>query len=131
MAAPSHGSKPLRVLLSEGSSTSAREAITVLGLAGHIVEVCDPSPVCLGRLSRFVRKFHRCPGIRDDPAGYLSFAAAGFAGKNTRARAGRPRGCTNASRDAGTLSKKGWRAHLLGIESIRLIESENFSRVDA
>jgi hypothetical protein len=31
---------------------------------------------------------------------------------------------------AGTLSKKGWGAHLLGIESIRLIESENFSRVD-
>jgi ATP-grasp domain len=73
MADPLHGPKPLRVLLSEGSSTSAREAITVLGLAGHTVEVCDPSPVCLGRLSRFVSKFHRCPGLRDDPAGYLSF----------------------------------------------------------
>ena len=73
MADPSHGSRPLRVLLSEGSSTSAREAITLLGLAGHIVEVCDPSPVCLGRFSRFVSKFHRCPGLRDDPAGYLSF----------------------------------------------------------
>jgi hypothetical protein len=73
MADPSHGSKPLRVLLSEGSSTSAREAITVLGLAGHIVEVCDPSPVCLGRFSRFVSKFHRCPGLRGDPAGYLRF----------------------------------------------------------
>src|SRR4051812_11005459 len=73
MTDPSHGSKPLRVLLSEGSSTSAREAITALGLAGHIVEVCDPSPVCLGRFSRFVSKFHRCPGLRDDPAAYLSF----------------------------------------------------------
>jgi predicted ATP-grasp superfamily ATP-dependent carboligase len=73
MAAPSHGSKQLRVLLSEGSSTSAREAVTVLGLAGHIVEVCDPSPVCLGRFSRFVGRFHRCPGLRDDPAGYLAF----------------------------------------------------------
>ncbi|HXO68402.1 MAG TPA: ATP-grasp domain-containing protein [Bradyrhizobium sp.] len=73
MAAPLHGTKPLRVLLSEGSSTSAREAITALGLAGHIVEICDPSPVCLGRFSRFVSKFHRCPGLRDDPAGYLSF----------------------------------------------------------
>lgn len=70
MAAPS---KPLRVLLSEGSSTSAREVITVLGLAGHIVEVCDPSPVCLGRFSRFVSRFHRCRGLRDDPAGYLAF----------------------------------------------------------
>src|ERR1700761_1615905 len=64
---------PLRVLLSEGSSTSAREAVTILGLAGHHVEICDPSPWCLARFSRFVRKFHRCPGLRDDPAGYLAF----------------------------------------------------------
>ena len=72
MVDPAHGPK-LRVLLSEGSSTSAREVITVLGLAGHVVEVCDPSSHCLGRFSRFVGKFHRCPGLRDDPAGYLSF----------------------------------------------------------
>ncbi|NVN88486.1 MAG: ATP-grasp domain-containing protein [Rhodopseudomonas sp.] len=65
--------RPLRVLLSEGGSTSAREAITVLGLAGHHVEICDPSPFCLGRFSRFVTKFHRCPGIGADPAGYLAF----------------------------------------------------------
>src|SRR3954453_6257200 len=73
MAGSSHRARPLRVLLSEGNSTSAREALTILGLAGHIVEVCDPSPLCLCRFSRFVRKFHRCPGLRDDPAGYLVF----------------------------------------------------------
>ena len=72
-ANPPQSLKPLRVLLSEGSSTSAREAITILGLSGHIVEVCDPSPYCLGRFSKFVKKFHRCPGLRDDPAGYLAF----------------------------------------------------------
>src|SRR6476619_4334692 len=65
--------KPLRVLVSEGSSTSAREAVTILGLAGHHVEVCDPSSWCLARYSRFTRKFHRCPGLRDDPAGFLGF----------------------------------------------------------
>lgn len=65
--------RPLRILLSEGSSTSAREAVTILGLSGHHVEVCDPSPWCLSRFSRFVRKFHRCPGLRTDPAGYLTF----------------------------------------------------------
>jgi hypothetical protein len=32
---------------------------------------------------------------------------------------------------AGRLSKKGWGAHLLGIDGIRLIESENFGRGDA
>src|SRR6266702_3120264 len=65
--------KPLRVLVSEGSSTSGREAITILGLLGHHVEVCDPSPWCLARYSRFVCKFHRCPGLRSDPVGYLAF----------------------------------------------------------
>src|SRR4051794_1905149 len=82
MADPPHASKPLRVLLSEGNSTSAREAITILGLAGHIVEVCDPSPFCLGRFSRFVGKLHRCPGLRDDPAGYLAFVEKLLAERN-------------------------------------------------
>lgn len=65
--------KPLRVLVSEGNSTSAREAITILGLSGHHIEVCDPAPFCMARFSRFVRKFHRCPGLQDDPAGFLAF----------------------------------------------------------
>lgn len=65
--------KPLRVLVSEGNSTSAREAVTILGLSGHHIEVCDPAPFCLVRFSRFVRKFHRCPGLQDDPAGFLGF----------------------------------------------------------
>ncbi len=67
---------PLRVLVSEGTSTSGRQAITILGLAGHHVEICDPSPWCLSRYSRFVEKFHRCPPLRDDPKGYLAFVEA-------------------------------------------------------
>jgi len=66
----------VRVLLSEGSSTSAREAVTALALAGHTVEVCDPDPFCLTRFSRLVSKFHRCPGLRADPRGYLDFILA-------------------------------------------------------
>jgi predicted ATP-grasp superfamily ATP-dependent carboligase len=73
MADSANVQKPLRVLVSEGNSTSAREAVTILGLSGHLVEVCDPSPWCLARFSRFVHKFHRCPGLRDDPAGFLRF----------------------------------------------------------
>jgi ATP-grasp domain len=73
MADSAQPRKPLRVLIPEGNSTSAREAITILGLTGHLVEICDPSPYCLARFSRFVAKFHRCPGLRDDPAGFLGF----------------------------------------------------------
>lgn len=65
--------KPLRILLSEGTSTSAREAVTVLGLAGHVVDVCDPAAAGLARFSRFVRAYHRCPGMRDNPLGFLRF----------------------------------------------------------
>jgi predicted ATP-grasp superfamily ATP-dependent carboligase len=63
----------LRVLLSEGSSTSAREALTVLAAQGHEVEICDPDAHCLSRFSRLAKRFHRCPGLRDDPFGYLAF----------------------------------------------------------
>src|SRR5260370_38102067 len=63
----------LRILLSEGSSLSARQAITVLGLAGHWIEICDSDPLCIGRFSRFVRRWHRCPGLGVDPEGYLAF----------------------------------------------------------
>ena len=76
MADTANAAKPLRVLVSEGSSTSAREAITILGLSGHLIEVCDPNPYGLARFSRFVRAFHRCPGLRDDPAGFLRFVEA-------------------------------------------------------
>src|ERR1700682_4673685 len=74
--------KPLRVLVSEGNSTSAREAITILGLSGHLIEVCDPDPYCLARFSRFVRRFHHCPGLRDDPAGFLRFVEALLAARH-------------------------------------------------
>jgi predicted ATP-grasp superfamily ATP-dependent carboligase len=59
------------ILLSEGSSTNARETITALGLAGYHVDVCDPNPACLARFSRFVGRVHRCPASGTDPMGYL------------------------------------------------------------
>src|SRR5712672_1561538 len=82
MADSANVQKPLRVLVSEGNSTSAREAVTILGLSGHLVEICDPSPWCLARFSRFVRKFHRCPGLRDDPDGFLRFIEGLLAGRH-------------------------------------------------
>jgi len=66
---PSHK----RVLVSEGSSLSARQAVTALGMAGHRVGVCDADPLCLGRSSRFVTHYYRCPAIGKDPWAYLDF----------------------------------------------------------
>src|SRR5215472_2904614 len=73
MASFARGSQPIRVLLSEGSSLSARQAIWALGLKGYVIDVCDPNPICLGRFSRFVRKLHRSPRSSADPLGYWEF----------------------------------------------------------
>lgn len=61
-----------RILLSEGSSLSSREAITALGLAGHRVELVSSDPICLGRFSHFVARVHRTPASGADPDGYLA-----------------------------------------------------------
>jgi predicted ATP-grasp superfamily ATP-dependent carboligase len=63
----------IRILLSEGSSLSARQMITALGRCGYILDVCDPHPLCISRFSRFVRHYYRCPAIGTDPLGYLAF----------------------------------------------------------
>jgi len=64
--------KKPKILLSEGSSLSSREAITALGLAGHRVELVSSDPMCLGRFSRFVSRVHRAPASGADPDGYLA-----------------------------------------------------------
>jgi hypothetical protein len=61
----------VRVLLSEGSSLTAREVVTCLGPLGLQLEALDPDPLCVARFSRWVRKVHRCPRSGDDPLGYL------------------------------------------------------------
>jgi predicted ATP-grasp superfamily ATP-dependent carboligase len=61
-----------RILLSEGSSLSAREAVTALGLAGYRPEIVSSDPYCLGRFSRFVARVHPAPASGSDPDGYLA-----------------------------------------------------------
>jgi predicted ATP-grasp superfamily ATP-dependent carboligase len=69
--------RDLRILLTEGSSLSARQTLTALGPLGYSIDVCDPQPGwCLARFSRYVRKLFRCPPFDLDPAGYLAFLVA-------------------------------------------------------
>lgn len=65
-----------RVLMSEGSSLSARESLTALGLAGFSVEVVDPSALCLARFSKWCARRHPSPRFGDDPKGYLDSVVA-------------------------------------------------------
>lgn len=62
---------PVRVLMSEGSSLSARESLTALGRAGFHVEVLDPNPFCLARFSRYCRRLHPAPHFGLEPQAYL------------------------------------------------------------
>ena len=61
----------LKILLTEGSSTSARQTLYALGRLGHTIDVCDPQRLCLGRFSRYVRRFYRCPLFTTEPLAYL------------------------------------------------------------
>lgn len=60
-----------RILFSEGSSLTAREFLSVLGPAGHHIEIVDPNPTCICRFSRWTKCVHRCPPAASDPLGYL------------------------------------------------------------
>jgi hypothetical protein len=62
----------MKVLFTEGSSLTAREFLSVLGPAGHWIEVLDPSPACICRFSRWNRRVHPCPPANTDPKGYLA-----------------------------------------------------------
>ena len=66
---------PLKILLSEGMSLSAREAITVLGRSGHRVDICAPQRWCFGSYSKWVDRVHVMPMAGSDPAGYVRSVA--------------------------------------------------------
>jgi hypothetical protein len=63
--------RPLRILFTEGSSVSARQALYDLG-PRHTIDVLDPSALCQCRFSRFVRRWYRAPRFTADPCGYLA-----------------------------------------------------------
>ena len=66
----------LRVLLSEASSLTAREHLSVLGPSGIRVEVASSSRLAIARFSRWCRRVVRVPCSAEDPRGYLAAIAA-------------------------------------------------------
>ncbi len=65
---------PRKILLTEGSSTSARQTLYALGRR-HTIDVLDPNPLCQCRFSRLVRRWYRCPSFSKQPKEYLRFIA--------------------------------------------------------
>lgn len=59
------------MLLSEGSSLTAREFVAVLGARGIDVEVASPTRRPLASFSRWCRAVRPVPAPGDDPVGYL------------------------------------------------------------
>lgn len=62
----------LKILLTEGSSTSARQTLYALG-PHHTLDILDPSPLCQCRFSRYVRRWYRCPSYSLQPQAYLRY----------------------------------------------------------
>jgi hypothetical protein len=65
-----------RVLLTESSSLTAREHLSVLGPAGVTIEAMSSDLLALCRWSRWLHRMHPCPEPSADPLGYLRAMAA-------------------------------------------------------
>ena len=74
------------VLLSDGAGLTGRQCATVLARAGHSVEALSPAGLCLGRMTRHVRRVHRVPAIGRDPFGWLDAALEVAARRRAAAR---------------------------------------------
>lgn len=66
----------MQVLLSEASSLTAREHLSVLGPSGIQVAVASGSRLAIARFSRWCRRLVRVPRSADDPKGYLAAIGA-------------------------------------------------------
>jgi predicted ATP-grasp superfamily ATP-dependent carboligase len=65
---------PLKILMTEGTSLSARQTLYALG-GRHTIDVIDPDPLCQCRFSRFVRRWRQSPHFAKHPADFLHFLA--------------------------------------------------------
>lgn len=74
--------KAIKILLPEGSSLSAKQAINALGPLGYAVSICDPNPLCICRFSKYIKDYYRCPPVGKDPIGYLNFVIELLAKEN-------------------------------------------------
>jgi len=63
-----------KILLSEGSSNSARQTLYGLG-SKYSIDIVDPSPWCQCRYSRLVHRWYRCPSAAKDPSAYIACIA--------------------------------------------------------
>ncbi|HEY3392551.1 MAG TPA: hypothetical protein VGK58_07580 [Lacipirellulaceae bacterium] len=69
-AAAKSPDRRLSILMTEGSSISARQILYDLG-PQHTIDVLDPDPLCQCRISTLVRRWHRCPSFTAEPCGFL------------------------------------------------------------
>lgn len=66
--------RELRILLTDGSSLTARQILYSLAGRGYCIDVCDPRRFFhLGSFSRLVHACHRSPPFGTDPEAYLHF----------------------------------------------------------
>ena len=64
----------MRVLLTDGTGLTSRQAVRLLWRSGHEVGVLSPDPLCLARFTRGVQRVHHVRPYGLDPIGWLAAA---------------------------------------------------------
>jgi biotin carboxylase len=64
----------LRVLVTDGSSLSARQVVTAAGQMGAVVDILATTSRSLGRFSRYVNRSHAVPRLGSDPRAWMDAA---------------------------------------------------------
>jgi hypothetical protein len=114
----------MRILLSDGSGLTARQAATRLSRAGHRVEVLSPDPLCLCRSTRHVRRVHRVPAYGGDPFGWLDAALDVYRARRIDVLLPTQEQVAVLSRCRERLLEAGVRTAVPGFEALRSVQDK-------
>jgi hypothetical protein len=114
----------VKVLLSDGSGLTSRQAAGQLSRAGHLVEVLSPDPVCLCRFTRHVRRVHRVPAFGADPLGWLDAALNVYRSGGFDVLFPTQEQVAVLSHSAGRLEAEGVRTAVPAFEAVRAVQDK-------
>jgi hypothetical protein len=114
----------MRILLSDGSGLTARQAAGRLSESGHHVEALAPGWLCLCRFTRHVRRVHQVPAYGTDPLAWLDAALGVYHGGGFDVLLPTQEQVAVLSHSAGRLRAEGVRTVVPAWEAVRAVQDK-------